>query len=62
MPKREKSNLGKLKMDYIKIQSKYNLPSFEKLNEDFQVEKALESETDILIREIRKFMADKFYR
>jgi len=60
MPKREKSNLGKLKMDYIKIQSKYNLPSFEKLNEDFQVEKALESETDILIREIRKFMADKF--
>ncbi len=57
---KEKSDLEKLKKDYIKIQSKYNLPSFEKLNEDFQIEKALESETDILIREIRKFMADKF--
>lgn len=51
--------LDKLKTDYKKIQDKYNLPSFEKLNEDFQIEKALEDETEHLIREIRKFMAEK---
>ena len=49
-----------LKKDYLKVQEKYNLPSFENLNEDFQIEKIAEVETDILVREIRKFIADKF--
>jgi len=35
------------------------LPDFEELNKDFQIEKAAESETDFLIREIRKFVGDK---
>ena len=56
----KESILGSLKKDYTKIQKKYNLPSFEKLNEDFQIEKIAEVETDFLIREIRKFIADKF--
>lgn len=53
-------NLEELKKDYKKIQEKYDLPSFKELNEDFGIEKAVEVETDLLIREIRKFIADKF--
>jgi len=52
--------LEELKKDYEKIQKKHNLPGFKELNEDFQIEKICESETEILIREVRKFMADKF--
>jgi hypothetical protein len=48
-----------LKKDYEKIRKKHNLPDFEKLNEDFHIEKAAESETEILIREIRRFIGDK---
>lgn len=60
MTKEKESDLEKLKKDYKKIQKKYALPDFEKLNQDFQIEKAAEVETDFLIREIRRFMAEKF--
>ncbi|MEK6817610.1 MAG: hypothetical protein AABX80_02305 [Nanoarchaeota archaeon] len=50
----EKSKLKKLKEEYFKIQKKYDLPSFDKLNEDFRIEKVAETETDFLIREIRE--------
>ena len=56
----EENNLENLKEDYKEIQKKYDLPEFERLNEDFQIEKLAEIETDFLVREIRKFMADKF--
>lgn len=56
----KESNLEDLKKDYKKIQEKYNLPSFEDLNQNFQIEKISEVETDYLLREIRKFIADKF--
>lgn len=56
----KESGLEDLKKDYAKIQKKYGLPSFEELNEDFQIEKIAESETEILIREVRKFMSEKF--
>ena len=56
----EKSDLENLKQDYEKIQRKHDLPSFEELNKDFQIEKVAEIKTDFLVREIRKFMADKF--
>jgi len=59
MPKKELS-LEKLKKDYKKIQNKYNLPDFKKLNEDFSIEKISETETENLIREIRRFMGEKF--
>jgi len=52
-------NLNVLKQEYKKIQEKHNLPSFEELNEDFNIEKASEIEVELLIREIRRFMADK---
>ena len=56
----EKSDLENLKEDYLEVQTKYDLPSFEEFNEDFQIEKIAEIETDFLMREIRKFVADKF--
>ena len=52
--------LDNLKRRYAELQQKHNLPSFEKLNEDFCIEKASETEVDILIREIRRFVSDKF--
>ena len=59
MLKKELS-LEKLKKDYKKIQNKYDLPDFKKLNEDFSIEKISETETENLIREIRRFMGEKF--
>ena len=60
MAKKE-SQLNEVKKDYEKFRKKYNLPSFEKLNEDFQIEKVAENETDYLLREVKKAIADKFY-
>lgn len=57
----EKLGIGleKLKEEYEKIQKKHKLPSFKELNEDFHIEKISEYETEILIREVRKFVGDK---
>lgn len=57
---KEKSKLELLKKKYSVLHEKYNLPEFEKLNEDFYIEKAAEVDTDYPIREIRRFIADKF--
>ena len=56
----DKSCLDELKKDYKELQEKYNLPSFDSLNQDFQIEKVAEFESDYLIREIRKDISDKF--
>lgn len=61
MTEKEKSSIEELKEDYKEIQEKYGLPDFGKLNEDFQIEKASESETVFLIREIRKIISDKLF-
>ncbi len=53
-------DLTKLKEIYNTFRKKYNLPSFDKLNEDFQIEKISDSETDFVLREIRTYMANKF--
>ena len=58
MAKKEQT-LEDLKQKYKILQEKYSLPSFESLNEDFVIEKAYESETDLLLREIRKFIWDR---
>ncbi len=57
----EKFDLAQLKERYKTLQKKYNLPAFEKLNEDFQIEKAAEAETDFVLREIRRYITDKFF-
>lgn len=53
-------NLEDFKVQYEKVKEKHVLPSFKDLNEDFQIEKISEEETELILREIRKFMADKF--
>jgi len=55
----EDSGLEELKKDYEKLRKKYNLPEFKQLNEDFEIEKAAQHETDFILREIRKHMMDK---
>ena len=56
---KEESKLEKLKENYLKIQKEHNLPSFEDLNKDFHIEKIAELESDLLIREVRRFVGDK---
>lgn len=56
----EESRLEELKEKILELEKENNLPSFENLNKDFNIERVAEIETDYLVREIRKFMADKF--
>lgn len=57
--KEQKNDLEDLKKAYEEIRIKHELPLFEKINEDFHIEKIAGTETDYLIREIRRFMSDK---
>lgn len=59
MVKEDNSKLENLKDAYKVIQKKYKLPSFRDMNEDFHIEKIAESETELIISEVRKFVADK---
>ena len=52
-------SLKKLKESYKILEEKYNLPSFEKLNEEFQIEKIAEYETDFILKEIREAITTK---
>lgn len=56
----EESCLEDVKKKYTEFQMKYGLPDFKKLNEDFQIEKVAEVETEVLLKEVRRFMFDKF--
>ena len=60
MAEKEKT-LEEFKVEYNKIQKKHSLPSFDELNKDFFIEKLHESETDFLIREVRKMVAERIY-
>ena len=51
--------LDKLKESYELIRIRHNLPEFKFMNEEFQIEKIADSETEILIREVRKYVGDK---
>jgi len=51
--------LNHLKKQYQILKKKYKLPEFDKLNEDFEIEKLQENETDFLLREIRRTMVEK---
>lgn len=58
--KETEKGLKRLKKDYEILAKKHNLPNFEKLNEDFQIERISEYETDLILKEIRKFIGEKF--
>src|SRR3990167_1163002 len=59
MTEPKESELAKLKKHYADFQGKYSLPDFDKLNEDFDVEKLAGGETDFLLREIRKNLGER---
>jgi len=46
--------------EYNKLKEKYRLPDFEKLAEDFDIEKASEKETIFILREVRRAIVEKF--
>ena len=48
-----------LKSAYDEIKQKHNLPEFEKLAEDFDIEKNVDKESIFLIREIRRTINEK---
>jgi len=54
-----KHHLSELKKEYEKYRKKYNLPSFSDLNQEFEIEKLQEKETEFLLREIRRAISDK---
>ena len=57
--KEDKTCLENMKKEYEEFRKKYDLPSFNKLNEDFYIEKSADVETDFLLREIRRSVSDK---
>ena len=56
---KQESGIEELRGAYDGIRKKYDLPDFKILNEDFGIEKIADSETEVLIREVRKFIVDK---
>jgi len=59
MFKMSESPLSNLKNQYEPLKKKYSLPEFSKLNQEFEVEKIQENETDLLLREIRRSMSER---
>ncbi len=55
---KEEFSLEKLKKEYEILKLKYNLPEFSGLNKMFDIEE-IESETDYLLRKIRRAMSEK---
>ena len=60
MVEKKESELANLKENYAKIEKTHHLPEFNKLNSEFSIEKIAEIETDFLIREVARIMAEKF--
>ena len=57
--KKLESNLIELKKEYEKFRKKYKLPKFSELNQEFEIEKIQEKETEFLLREIRRAIGEK---
>lgn len=55
-----KSSIEELKEAYENLVKDFPLPEFDDLNADFGIEKIQEDDTDFLIREVRRYISDKF--
>lgn len=53
------SALVLLKKHYEVLRKKYLLPEFSKLNQEFEIEKIQERETELLLKEIRHCVSDR---
>ena len=51
--------LKRLKENYEKLAKQYRLPGFKELNEEFEIEKIAEKETELLLRHVRRCMLEK---
>ena len=54
------NELDQIKGIYLKLQKKYSLPSFEQLNEEFDIGKS-DFNQDTILRDVRKSMVNKFF-
>jgi len=52
-------SLKTIKEDYKKIEEKFSLPSFEKMMEDFDMEKLSEKEEGLITRDVRRIITEK---
>ena len=59
MTRKMEDVLEKLKKKYSVLENKYSLPSFKEMNEDFDIEKIQDKETEMLLREVRRAMLEK---
>jgi len=58
---KEKSSLDKFKEKYKKLASKYSLPDFKYINENFEVENIVLEDTDLILKKIRKQIMEKVF-
>ena len=59
MGEEKKGSLEELKENYLELQGRYGLPSFDEMNREFQIEKISGIETDYLIREVAKLSSER---
>jgi len=55
----EENDIERLKREYLAIEKKHSLPSFERIQEDFDIEKLSEKEGGFLIRDVRRIIGEK---
>jgi hypothetical protein len=51
--------IEKLKKEYKPLQKKYSLPEFERLQEDFDIDRAVYRETSFILRDTRRIIAER---
>lgn len=52
-------NIQKFNAKYMLLQEKYSLPEFNSLNQSFDLEEIFESNTDFLLRKLRRMIMDR---
>jgi predicted small metal-binding protein len=57
----KENKLEKLKENYKKLNDKYSLPSFQFMNENFEIESIAEESTELLVKRVRKNVRDKIH-
>ncbi len=57
--KGKEQDLKTFKKNYEDLAKKYSLPDFKIMNEKFEIERIYEKETELLLKEIRRLVADR---
>jgi len=58
---KEDSSLDKFKKEFKKLKERYNLPSFEFINQNFEIEGICIEDTDIPLKRVRKQIMEKVF-